>query len=314
MPDASSIIGGAAFLGGCAALLYGGTIAAVVAEALRPERRNLGWALARGLPSEPTCWGLPAREWRFEWRGASCPVWEIGAEDPAATTAIVVHGFSRSRYDALARLGPLLPHAKRFLLPDLPGHGEASGRGTRLGADEGDFLSELASAHTQGELILVGHSLGATIAINAASSPALGSRVRAVIALAPYERLRTPIGARLDLRGMPRLPLVAPVVRTLGLLGATERSTSGDAARVSCPLAVLAGEADPVTPVSEARAIAAAARRSRLAVIAHARHDDFNTLGQDEVSAAAVWALHGDFTSQQRASSDRSWRSPSAST
>jgi pimeloyl-ACP methyl ester carboxylesterase len=314
MLDTSSIIGGAAFLGGCAALLYGGTVAAVVAEALRPERRNLGWALARGLPSEPTCWGLPAREWRFEWRGASCPVWEIGDDDPAATTAIVVHGFSRSRYDALARLGPLLPHARRFLLPDLPGHGESSGRGTRLGADEGEYLTALASAHTRGELILVGHSLGATIAIKAASSADIASRVRAVIALAPYERLRTPIGARLDLRGMPRLPLVAPVVRALGVLGATERSTRGDAARVSCPLAVLAGEVDPVTPLSEAKAIAAAAKQSRLAVIAHARHDDFHTLGRDEVSAAAAWALHGDFTSQEQASSGRPSRSPSEST
>jgi pimeloyl-ACP methyl ester carboxylesterase len=287
--DAASILGGMAFLGASGALLYAGAVAGVVREALRPERRTIGWALARGLPSEPSAWGLPAREWSFESDGARCPVFEIGEDDPAAPTAIVLHGFARSRYDALARLGPMLPHAKRFLLPDLPGHGDATGRGTRLGWDEDRLLADLADRHATGDLLLVGHSLGATIAIHAATHANLMPRVRGVLALAPYEQLRTPLGARLDLRGMPRAALVNPALVALGALGVRERSTAGSAARVTAPLAVLAGEADPVTPIEEARRIAQSAPRSRFASIPHARHDDFHTAGQDEVVCALAW-------------------------
>lgn len=292
MPDASSILGGVAFLGASGALVYGGAVAGVVREALRPERKTIGWALGRGLPSEPTAWGLPASEWTHEFEGARCPVFEIGDTDPTAPTAIVLHGFARSRYDALARLGPILPHARRFLLPDLPGHGDAVGRGTRLGTDEDRFVASLAAAHATGPIVLVGHSLGATVALHAAALDALAPRVGGVLALAPYERLRTPLGARLDLRGMPRDALVGPALAILGSFGVRERSTRDAAARVRCPVAVLAGAADPVTPVDESRAIADAARTSRFTLIRNARHDDFHTLGRDEMVAAMAWLTH----------------------
>ena len=62
--------------------------------------------------------------------------------------------------------------------------------------------------------------------------------------------------------------------------------------RPEVPVAVLAGEYDPVTPLEEARAIAAAAPRSRLAIIPHGRHDDFHTLGREEMTAALTWVAH----------------------
>lgn len=292
MPDASAILGGVAFLGASGALVYATAVAGVVRESLRPERKTIGWALGRGLPSEPTAWGLPARDWLHEFDGANCPVWELGDTDPAAPTAIVLHGFGRSRYDALARLGPLLPHARRFILPDLPGHGDSQGRRTRLGTDEDRFVEHLATRHATGSLLLIGHSLGATVAIHAAARDALSTRVCGVLALAPYERLRTPLGARLDLRGMPRSALVPPAIGLLGMLGVQERSTRESAARLRCPLAVLAGAVDPVTPIVEAQAIADAAPTARFAVIAHARHDDFHTIGHQEMVASAAWITH----------------------
>jgi len=287
-----SMIGGAAFLGCSGALLYAGAVGAVVHEAIRPERRTIGWALARGLPSEPTAWGLEAREWIFEHAGTRSPVWELGSADPAAPTCVVLHGFSRSRYDALSRLRPLLPHASRFLLPDLPGHGESTGRGTRLGTDEDSFLRTLALEHTTGDILFVGHSLGATIAIHAGTDERVARRLRGVLALAPYERLRTPLAARLDLRAMPRGPLLGPVLASLRALGIRERSTRASAAELRCPLAVVAGSIDPVTPVAEARAIAERAPRSRFELVARARHDDFESLGSEAVAASMAWITH----------------------
>ncbi len=289
VPDPSAILGAATFLGLSGALVYAGTLGGIVREALRPDRKTVGWALGRGTPSEPDAWGLPAREWTHTFEGASCPVFDIGESDPAAPTAVVLHGFARSRYDALARLGPILPHARRFILPDLPGHGDAFGRGTRLGTDEDRFLESLLCSVTTGSVLLVGHSLGATVALHAATLQSLAPRVRGVVALAPYEHLRTPLGARLDLRALPRAPLVGPAIATLGVFGIRERSTRDAAARTSCPVAVLAGAHDPVTPLAEARAIADAARHARFHTVAHGRHDDFHTLGREQMSAALDW-------------------------
>jgi len=289
--DPSAIAGASLFLGSSAALVYAGTLAGVVREALRPERRTVAWALSRGSPSDPAAWGLPVREWSHGFRGASCPVFDLGVEEASAPTAIVLHGFARSRYDALARLGPILPHVGRVLLPDLPGHGDAIGRGTRLGTDEDIFLESLAESATSGPLLLVGHSLGATIAIAAATRDAIAARCVGVVALAPYERLRTPLGARLELRSMPKAPLLGPAISVLGALGVAERSSREAAALLRCPLAVVAGEEDPVTPLAEARAIAEKARTGRFFSVPLARHDDFSTLGRTQVADALGW-LH----------------------
>ena len=43
MPDASAILGATAFLGFSGALVYAGAVAGIAREALRPERRTMGW-------------------------------------------------------------------------------------------------------------------------------------------------------------------------------------------------------------------------------------------------------------------------------
>ncbi len=269
--------------------MYATSVMGVVREALHPDRKTIGWALGRGLPSDPAVWGLPAREFTHSFRGAECPVFDIGESDPSAPTIVVLHGFSRSRYDSLSRLEPLLPFARRFLLPDLPGHGEAIGRGTRLGSDEELFIESLLESTTTGSLVLVGHSLGATIALRAANLPSLSERVRGVVALAPYETLSTPIGARLDLRAMPRGALLAPIRAVLATLGVREHSSMRAAMQLRCPLAVLAGEFDPITPLAQAQMIANAARVSHFATIARGLHDDFHTIGRRDMTDALAW-------------------------
>ena len=83
-----------------------------------------------------------------------------------------------------------------------------------------------------------------------------------------------------------------PAIAILGALGVRERSTRAAATRLRCPLAVIAGGADPVTPLDEARSIAEGAANSRFAVLPNGRHDDFHTLGRDEMLAALAWITH----------------------
>jgi pimeloyl-ACP methyl ester carboxylesterase len=288
--ELASFAGAAALLGAAAATAYGTAVAGVVREAMRPERKTVGWALGRGLPTEPGHWGTPSHEWNLEFRGSRCPVFELGERDAAAPTALILHGFARSRYDSLARAGAFVGIAPRILLPDLPGHGDAQGRGTRLGTDEEDFAAAvLDAAGATGPVYLAGHSLGATIAVRAASLPALAPRVKGVLALAPYESLRTPLAARMELRAMPTGLLLAPTLRLLALRGIRERSTTEAAARLACRFAVVAGSWDPVTPLAEADRIARAAPNGRLWSVPGARHDDFHTLGRLAVDEAVRW-------------------------
>jgi len=86
--------------------------------------------------------------------------------------------------------------------------------------------------------------------------------IGAVIALAPYERVATPIAMRLRLRALPARILTKPAVillRCLGVLAQDDEPLSQWAAQLTVPLLVLTAEEDPISPAHEGRTIAAAA-------------------------------------------------------
>ena len=252
------LLGIAAALLGCLYLL------GIVVEALRPPRRTLGWAMGRGLPLGPEDLDRPGilRTLRCA-DGVELPWWEVaGDAGVAGADVVLVHGWGRSRWDSLARVPSVAPVAARVACLDLRGHGEAPRGGTRLGdGDQEDVLAllgELAAAAPGRSRLLVGHSMGAGVAIRAAAQ-AGPEAVQGVIALAPYESLRTPIEARLRLRGFPARPWAWLSVKLLRLLGRRDPSASAGAAALRVPLLVVSAVEDQVSPASEGRAIAAAA-------------------------------------------------------
>ncbi|MBX3356128.1 MAG: alpha/beta fold hydrolase [Phycisphaeraceae bacterium] len=234
----------------------------VALEALRPRRRTLAWALTMGSPADPE--ELPDMKGRFRLHharlsiGLEVPCWDLEGLAPAGPLVVIVHGWGRSRWDSLRRAPLVLPHASRVLLPDLRGHGEARGL-TRLGSIEADDL--IALLNERGALdagappiVVIGHSMGAGIAVRAAlRSPA----IRAVIALAPYNRVRTPISARLTLRGLPSALLVRPSLMVLRTLGVRDDALTDAAAGLLVPLTVISAESDLISPAQDGRAIAA---------------------------------------------------------
>lgn len=265
-------------------------VASVAWEALHPRRRTVSWALATGGPADPDALARPRPALRSgadpapsralgapptapSWRlvdhrapdGTSLPAWELDGDDPAGPVTIIVHGWGRSRWDSLRRAPLFLPFSSRLILPDLRGHGEAGGS-TRLGAVEVADVAALAEgvATPGAPLLLVGHSMGAGIVIRAAVALAERRRVAAarvvgVVALAPYERVATPIAARLEQRALPSSIIAAPAVLLLRLLGVRERPLSESASRITVPLLVATAAADPISPANDGRRIAAAA-------------------------------------------------------
>src|SRR5262245_51553247 len=150
----------------------------------RPPRHTAGYALARGLAVDPGEHGLKFEDWVLERAdGALLAVWEIrGQRSPpiapngstiagrrdrqgAALTAVLIHGWGHGRVDSLARVKPLLDLFDRIVIYDLRGHGDSIGSLSRLGQGEDADLLALLERLGDGHFVLIGHSMGAVIAI-----------------------------------------------------------------------------------------------------------------------------------------------------
>lgn len=271
-----------------AAIAVAGYVALVTLEALRPPRRAAAWAIANGLPISPEALGLEASEWWLDRDGVRLPVWDLSLRD-SGPTVVMVHGWGRSRVDSLARIGPFLGSARRILLPDLRGHGDATGS-TRLGdgREEADLAELLGRLDETGPVVLAGHSMGATLAIRVAAAAEPG-RIAAVVALAPYDTVRTPLRCRLVARELPAGPFVGATLAVLAILGIGRPSTLASARSLRVPLLVVAGEADRVVPIDESRRIAEAGR-GELVAIAGGEHSDLDRA--DEAAGAIERFTH----------------------
>jgi pimeloyl-ACP methyl ester carboxylesterase len=241
-------------------------------DAVRPPRRTLGWALAQGLPADPGDLGCAFEDASVPTDGSVVPCWWIAGNGGAGTPIVVVlHGHGRSRWDSLRRASPWIERAALVVLPDLRGHGDAPGRGTLGRREPADVVRVLAEAEARvpgHPVILVGHSLGAVVAIHAAALRArAGAPVAEVHAFGPYDRVATPFAARLRARGLPARPVVGAVLALVDALDGLETPTHASATAIGpTRLVVWADERDPVSPASDARSIASSVPHGELRV------------------------------------------------
>lgn len=223
----------------------------VVHDAIRPPRHTAGYAVARGLAVDPGELGLEFQEWSLHLSdGAQLPVWEVtgaseaGREPGAdsrqpALTAIFIHGWGSSRIDMLGQLQPWRRLCTRLVLYDLRGHGEASGSKSPLGHGEEKDLRELLDRLGEGPFVLVGHDLGAVIALKALART-VQDQISGVVAYQPYCSIRGPLRRRLRARQCPDRPLVDLALGWLWLRGIRPgRLERRDLMRVSTPLLVV---------------------------------------------------------------------------
>ncbi|MBL9120479.1 MAG: alpha/beta hydrolase [Phycisphaerae bacterium] len=243
-------------------------VSLIVQEVRNPPKGGLAFALARGLPSTPEDLGLPHRAFDVDIAvgagRAVMPVWEVSrsAEAIDDTTCdqerlhiVLLHGWGRSRIDSLNRLGPFLFENASVYLPDLRGHGD-SRIATTLGTLETEDIDRLLATLSPGPVILAGHSMGATIAIRCAVDGRERSRVKGVVAIAPYDTILTPIESRLAARDLPRGLFMALAKTILRWRGVRFHDTQQAATQLTVPLLVLQGEHDRISPRDPAKAIA----------------------------------------------------------
>lgn len=233
-----------------------------------PPRRTYASAVAAGRPGEPgDLPGSPAwTTWTLRTGGLELPVWDITGRRPDGPTVVLVHGWGDSRIGGLTRAEHLLDHAARVVLWDLPGHGEAPGwcsQGVREVGCLEELLRQLGRANEPPGrgIVLFGWSLGAGIALAAAASPG----VAGVIAESPYRLPQTPARNMLVSWGVPWRANLPPALWLLGTVVGTGPKWRGFdraalAGAVVCPLLIVQGDADTISPPQDAQAIAEAGR------------------------------------------------------
>ncbi len=271
-------------------------------EVRNPPRCSTGWAIARSRPTDPEAIDPDHRQWHLEPGDGSClPVWEAttgGTVEASSPVVVVIHGWGHSHTHSIELVEAVIEAARdhgglppsRLVFPDLRGHGDASPGPTTLGERElGDLEAIIETYASPAPVFLVGHSLGAVLAIRIAVRQP--DRVRGVLALAPYRRVTTPVAATLSARGLPGGRLAGPVARLSTSPAVLATDTAAEAGRMTQPLEVLVGSEDRICPPTDARAIADRARTSRLEVVAGPGHGELHREAGPALAAALARLL-----------------------
>ncbi|MSR43889.1 MAG: alpha/beta fold hydrolase [Phycisphaerales bacterium] len=291
---------------GLALLFLLGTLAAavihllgIVRDARHPARASPGWALARKIPIDPAAMGLACTE---EHWGQKQTAWCLrGACHDSGIITIIVHGWRRSRIDSLRRVHPWIDESEAVWLLDLAGHGDSPVGPTTLGSADVIDLVHLTheiiaraniSPGRSPRIVIVGHSLGASIALRAAAqlSP---DDIAGVVAFAPYESLSEPLTNRLEARGLPAVPFALVAQWILHRICGAETSTTAAMAQLQTkgvPLLIIASQQDAVVSLQHIATICRTAS-VQFTVDPDTTHDDLGTRLNESPKSATTLAV-----------------------
>lgn len=188
---------------------------------------------------------------------------EPSVDTVAPYAVLFLHG-NGENLETLRRGGliePLLALRAPILIIDYPGYGNSGGEPSEASLTEAALraLAWLGEALPEHRVVIMGWSLGAALALRAASSGSV--QVMGVVAMSPWTSLTE----------VASLHFPAWMVR----VALRERYDSlGAAARVRCPSLVIHGGADAIIPAEQGRRLAGSLRNSHWVEIQAAGHND----------------------------------------
>ncbi len=250
---------------------------------LHPPRRTYASALARNQPGDPSELDTPLdyEPIVINSNNQTLHAWKIKAHTPTAPRIVMIHGWGSSSIGALQRIPHLTNFASEIITLDLPGHGESAGT-AQMGTTEHQDLHNLLNTLDPKPTIIFGWSMGAGIALRLAKDHASDHNIKAVIAESPYIHAITPARNVIHLRGLPTKLNLKPAIWIIGLLKGVGPNWQGFArdhiaADFTFPLLLIHGSDDPVSPIADAKAIAAISPKATLLKIEHAGHNNIWT-------------------------------------
>jgi len=217
---------------------------------------------------------------------------DIGSGAPV----LLIHGFAGTARAHFATLIAALEPEYRIIAPDLSGHGRSASVPRQVDArlhhhDATDLLA-LVERLGLGEVNLIGYSDGAETAIILAAL--LGSRARSMVIWGvsgrvppppvvavyadPEARIRSWPTLRAELEGLHGSGSALSMLTSWAAAMEDLRAQGGvinddEAARVTCPTLVLAGDRDPFNPLAATQALVARLPHARLLTLSGAGHD-----------------------------------------
>jgi pimeloyl-ACP methyl ester carboxylesterase len=225
--------------------------------------------------------------------------------DPAQPTVLFIHGAGMDHTVWALQTRYFAHHGRAVLAVDLPGHGRSGGALLRSIAEMASWIVRMLDAAEVQSAALVGHSMGALIALEAAA--AAPARVRSLALLGVAERM--PVHPDLQAAADGNRRLAPELVSSWGhgrsshlggnpapglwMMGGSlqllERAPAGAlaadlaacnayagalaaAGRVACPTLLLLGALDRMTPPAKATPLAGAIKRVRTVTLPGAGH------------------------------------------
>jgi pimeloyl-ACP methyl ester carboxylesterase len=217
--------------------------------------------------------------------------------DAPRAAVVVVHGFTATSEhpDVLSLVGTLHDRALDVVWYDSRGHGRSGGHSTLGDLESHDVAAAVALASERAErVVLVGASMGAIAALRHAATD---RDLAGVVLVSCPAAWRLPRNARGMLAtGLTRTRLGRALAARYLKVRVASRWTDPEppvalVPRVSAPLALVHGDADPFIAVGDARELEAlAACACRVDVVSEMGHA-FDPLATPAIVAAVEWAL-----------------------
>jgi pimeloyl-ACP methyl ester carboxylesterase len=199
--------------------------------------------------------------------------WQCTSQAPHRGTIVYLHGVADNRGSAITTIQRMLPKGFDVIAYDSRGHGASQGDRCTYGYFEKRDLQRVLDQLGVDNVILIGHSLGGAVALQAA---AVDRRVRAVVAASTFSDLRSIATER------------APSVFTPSLINAAFERAEHDgqfvvndvsplraAAAITVPALIIHGALDVDTrPAHSERVFAALRGPKELLIVRDAGHND----------------------------------------
>lgn len=205
--------------------------------------------------------GIPLRAWHY----------------PSATrrrgTVVYLHGLSDNRGSSLWLAQHLTGRGFDVLAYDSRAHGDSGGDACSYGFHEKRDLARVLDALENGPFLLLGNSMGAAVALQAAADD---PRIAGVVSVATISDLRTAALERAPFFARRRqVEEALAMAEHEGRFRVADVSPVAAASRIRCPVFLIHGQDDKETPADHSRRVfAALTGPRRLNIVPGAGHND----------------------------------------